>query len=131
MTFFRILGNLISILALSKFMIEKGHATTAFVISLCVANLMFSAEHFPLTANSYFHEEWVLGNALCQIYAFFSYSMVTVSLFSMMAVAINQLVYSNYKAIIICFYIILFYINQKYKNYFTIHILVYHVKLVL
>ncbi|KAK2583806.1 hypothetical protein KPH14_009705 [Odynerus spinipes] len=87
-----ILGNLVTVIALLKYTRLRRHATTAFVISLSVSDLIFSAVNLPLTASRYLNEAWVLGDTLCQIFPFFFYGNVAVSLLSMVAITINRYV---------------------------------------
>ena len=51
-------GNLLTVVALLRCAKLRVHATTAFVISLAVSDLLFSAINLPLTASRYIHEEW-------------------------------------------------------------------------
>ncbi|XP_063872419.1 protein trapped in endoderm-1-like [Scylla paramamosain] len=85
-----ILGNLITIVALSKNRKLRFHATTAFVISLCVSDLLFCSINLPLTASRYIHEAWVLGDALCSVFPFFFYGNVATSLLNMVAITVNR-----------------------------------------
>lgn len=87
-----ILGNLITVLALLKYARLRKHATTAFVISLSVSDLIFSSVNLPLTASRYLYEAWVLGDALCQVFPLFFYGNVAVSLLSMVAITLNRYV---------------------------------------
>ncbi|XP_034940177.1 protein trapped in endoderm-1 [Chelonus insularis] len=87
-----ILGNAVTVIALLKYTRLRRHATTAFVISLSVSDLIFSAVNLPLTASRYLNEAWVLGETLCQVFPFFFYGNVAVSLLSMVAITINRYV---------------------------------------
>lgn len=49
-------GNLITIIALIKHQKLRGHATTAFVLSLCISDLLFCSFSMPLTAIRYFNK---------------------------------------------------------------------------
>lgn len=51
-----ILGNLITILALALNPKLRSHATTAFVLSLCVSDLLFCSVSLPLTAVRYINK---------------------------------------------------------------------------
>lgn len=97
-------GNLVTVIALLKYTRLRRHATTAFVISLSISDLIFSAVNLPLTASRYLNEAWVLGETLCKIFPLFFYGNVAVSLLSMVAITINRLV-------------ILIKINNCYKNF--------------
>ncbi|XP_076619287.1 trapped in endoderm 1 [Colletes latitarsis] len=83
-------GNLVTVIALLKYTRLRRHATTAFVISLSISDLIFSAVNMPLTASRYLHEAWVLGETLCKIFPLFFYGNVAVSLLSMVAITINR-----------------------------------------
>ncbi|XP_058795352.1 protein trapped in endoderm-1-like [Phymastichus coffea] len=87
-----VLGNLVTVIALLRFTRLRRHATTAFVISLSVSDLIFCAVNMPLTASRYLHERWILGDALCQVFPLFFYGNVAVSLLSMVAITINRYV---------------------------------------
>ncbi|CAG5100812.1 Similar to Tre1: Protein trapped in endoderm-1 (Drosophila melanogaster) [Cotesia congregata] len=87
-----VLGNLVTIIALMKYTRLRRHATTAFVISLSISDLIFSAVNLPLTASRYLNEAWVLGETLCQIFPLFFYGNVAVSLLSMVAITVNRYV---------------------------------------
>lgn len=49
-------GNLITLLALLKSPTIREHATTAFVISLSISDLLFCSFSLPLTAVRFFQE---------------------------------------------------------------------------
>ncbi|XP_045592255.1 protein trapped in endoderm-1 [Procambarus clarkii] len=85
-----ILGNLVTIIALSRSVKLRVHATTAFVISLCASDLLFCSINLPLTASRYIHESWVLGDTLCSIFPFFFYGNVAASLLNMVAITLNR-----------------------------------------
>lgn len=70
----------------------RGHATTAFVLSLCVSDLLFCSINLPLTASRYFYQEWILGEGLCQLFPVIFYGNVAVSLLSMVAITLNRCV---------------------------------------
>lgn len=92
---FGILGNLVTILALTK-CAKLRNATTAFVISLCTADLLFCALNLPPTASRYIHHSWVLGKTLCRLFPFFFYGNVAASLLSMTAITINRYILINH-----------------------------------
>ncbi|KAK6995708.1 hypothetical protein SK128_001154, partial [Halocaridina rubra] len=82
--------NLVTIIALSRSPKLRVHATTAFVISLCVSDLLFCTINLPLTASRYIHEAWVLGDTLCSIFPFFFYGNVAASVLNMVAITVNR-----------------------------------------
>lgn len=83
-------GNLCTAVALLKCLRLRQQATTAFVVSLCLSDLLFCAVNLPLTASRYIHQAWVLGETLCQLFPFFFYGNVAVSLLSMVAITVNR-----------------------------------------
>ncbi|XP_073844050.1 trapped in endoderm 1 [Musca autumnalis] len=83
-------GNLITILALVNSPKIRGHATTAFVLSLCISDLLFCSFSLPLTAVRFFAQKWTLGDNLCQIFPVIFYGNVAVSLLSMVCITINR-----------------------------------------
>ncbi|CAL4106679.1 unnamed protein product [Meganyctiphanes norvegica] len=87
-----IAGNLVTILALSRNLKLRVHATTTFVISLCISDLLFCSINMPLIASRYIHEEWILGEFLCSIFPFFFYGNVAASLMNMVAITVNRYV---------------------------------------
>ena len=92
LTLVGVIGNLLTVLALFKDKKLRAKATTSFVISLAVSDLLFCAINLPLTAVRYFHQEWILGEQLCRVFPFFFYGNVAASLMSMVAVTINRFV---------------------------------------
>lgn len=89
-------GNLLTVVALLRCQKLRVHATTAFVISLAVSDLLFSAINLPLTASRYVHEKWTLGPELCRIFPFFFYGNVAASLMNMVAITVNRYVLITY-----------------------------------
>ncbi|XP_015915365.1 protein trapped in endoderm-1 [Parasteatoda tepidariorum] len=92
---FGLFGNLVTILALSKCQ-KLRNATTAFVISLCTADLLFCALNLPPTASRYINQGWILGDTLCKLFPFFFYGNVAASLMSMTAITINRYILINH-----------------------------------
>lgn len=84
-------GNWLTIVALTRCR-RLRNATTAFVVSLAVADFLFCAVCLPLTATRYIYEEWILGNELCNLFPFFFYGNVAASLMSMTAITFNRYV---------------------------------------
>jgi len=91
-----VLGNLLTVVALLRCQKLRSHATTAFVISLAVSDLLFSAINLPLTASRYIHEAWTLGPTLCRVFPFFFYGNVACSLMNMVAITVNRYVLITY-----------------------------------
>lgn len=89
-TVFLFAGNLITVIALLRCSKLRHHATTAFVISLAMSDLLFCSINLPLTASRYINQAWVLGSELCKLFPFFFYGNVAVSLLSMVAITVNR-----------------------------------------
>ncbi|KAG8192723.1 hypothetical protein JTE90_009746 [Oedothorax gibbosus] len=87
-------GNLLTIIALTRCN-KLRNATTAFVVSLAVADFLFCAFCLPLTATRYVYKEWILGDELCTLFPFFFYGNVAASLMSMTAITFNRFVLIN------------------------------------
>ncbi|GFY58902.1 g-protein coupled receptor moody [Trichonephila inaurata madagascariensis] len=84
-----VFGNFVSILALSKS--EKlRNATTAFIVNLCVADLLFSGFSMPLSALTFLERDWNYGEVLCKLFPLVRYSNGAVSIFSVIAITINR-----------------------------------------
>ncbi|XP_059099520.1 protein trapped in endoderm-1-like isoform X2 [Tigriopus californicus] len=98
-----IAGNLLTVVALLRCPKLRSHATTLFVISLAISDLLFAAVNLPLTASRYVQEEWVLGATVCRLFPFFFYGNVAASLMNMVAITINRYVliscHANYSRI--------------------------------
>ena len=60
------LGNLLTVVALLRCPKLRSHATTLFVISLAISDLLFAAINLPLTASRYIHERWTFPMTLCR-----------------------------------------------------------------
>ncbi|XP_060662328.1 protein trapped in endoderm-1 isoform X2 [Drosophila nasuta] len=85
-----VFGNLITLLALLKSPTIREHATTAFVISLSISDLLFCSFSLPLTAVRFFQESWTFGSTLCKIFPVIFYGNVAVSLLSMVGITLNR-----------------------------------------
>uniref|UniRef100_A0A1B0DPT3 G-protein coupled receptors family 1 profile domain-containing protein n=1 Tax=Phlebotomus papatasi TaxID=29031 RepID=A0A1B0DPT3_PHLPP len=79
-----VLGNAITIIALLKCPKLRSHATTAFVLSLCISDLLLCSMSLPLQAIRYTWQKWTLGEALCHVFPVILYGNVAVSLLSML-----------------------------------------------
>lgn len=84
-------GNFITIVALAKSR-RLRNATSAFIISLCVADGLYCMFTFPLAASTFIHKTWIFSNILCQIYPLIRYSNSVVSVLSVIAITINRYV---------------------------------------
>lgn len=84
-----VLGNFVSILALSK-CTRLRNATTAFIVNLCIADFLFCSFSMPLSALTFIQENWYYGDVLCKLFPLVRYSNGAVSLFSVIAITINR-----------------------------------------
>jgi len=99
-------GNLLTVVALTRDKRLRLQATTFFVISLAISDLLFCGINLPLTAARYISQEWTLGPVLCRLFPFFFYGNVAASLMSMVAITINRYVlvafHAYYRQIYTC-----------------------------
>lgn len=84
-----IIGNFVSILALSK-ATKLRNATTAFIVNLCIADLLFCSFSMPLSAVTFIEGKWTYGQFLCKFFPLVRYSNGAVSLFSVIAITVNR-----------------------------------------
>ncbi|XP_060537312.1 protein trapped in endoderm-1 [Cylas formicarius] len=87
-----VIGNFVTVLALIRCPKLRVHATTAFVLSLCISDLLFCAVNLPLTAARYISESWLLGDVLCKLFPVLFYGNVAVSVLNMVAITLNRYV---------------------------------------
>jgi len=85
-------GNLLTILALLRDAKLRSKATTAFVVSLAVSDLLFCMVNLPLTAVRFHHRAWILGPLLCRVFPFLFYGNMAASLMNMVAITVNRVV---------------------------------------
>ncbi|KAL1445957.1 hypothetical protein MTO96_044735, partial [Rhipicephalus appendiculatus] len=81
-------GNLLTLVSLGRSRRLRG-PTTAFVLSLCCADLLFCAVNLPLTATRYFRRCWMFGDDMCVVFGFFFYGNVATSIFSMTGISVS------------------------------------------
>lgn len=84
-----IAGNLISILALVRCK-KLRNATTAFVVSLCAADLVYCSLTVPLTGLTFLERDWKHGVVLCKMTGFLRICNLMISVFSVVAIALNR-----------------------------------------
>ncbi|KAH7948305.1 hypothetical protein HPB52_020358 [Rhipicephalus sanguineus] len=84
-------GNLLTLVSLGRSRRLRG-PTTAFVLSLCCADLLFCAINLPLTATRYFRRCWMFGDDMCVVFGFFFYGNVATSIFSMTGISVSRAV---------------------------------------
>ncbi|KAK8784699.1 hypothetical protein V5799_008935 [Amblyomma americanum] len=82
-------GNLLTLLALGRSRRLRS-ATTAFVMSLCCADLLFCAVNLPMTATRYFRRCWMFGDTMCAVFGFFFYGNVATSILSMTGITVTR-----------------------------------------
>ncbi|GJQ68560.1 hypothetical protein Trydic_g14411 [Trypoxylus dichotomus] len=90
------LGNFVTILALARCPKLISQATTAFVLSLCISDLIFCSVSLPLIASRYISEKWVLGKTSCKLFPVLLYGNVALSLLNMVAITINRYTIISY-----------------------------------
>ncbi|XP_055713608.1 protein trapped in endoderm-1 [Phlebotomus papatasi] len=93
-----VLGNAITIIALLKCPKLRSHATTAFVLSLCISDLLLCSMSLPLQAIRYTWQKWTLGEALCHVFPVILYGNVAVSLLSMVGITMNRYILIAYNS---------------------------------
>ncbi|XP_030037427.2 G-protein coupled receptor moody [Manduca sexta] len=84
-------GNLITVISLKRFK-QVQNATAIFIINLSVADLLFCALVLPMVMFSYWTHSWVHGKVLCRLFPLFNYTLVIVSLYNIVAIAIIRYV---------------------------------------
>ncbi|XP_049768742.1 G-protein coupled receptor moody [Schistocerca cancellata] len=84
-----VLGNLLTVVALLRCPRVRNVAA-AFIISLCVADLVFCALVLPFSASRFVSGTWVHGDQLCQLFPLMRYGNVGVSLLSIAMITINR-----------------------------------------
>ena len=91
LSFIGTFGNLFTILALIKCSKLRQKSTTKFVISLALSDLLYCALNMPylvwMSSN-----EFELNVAMCPFYGMVYYTPTTLSLITLMAIAINRYV---------------------------------------
>ena len=82
-------GNLFTILALVKCSKLRQKSTTKFVISLALSDLLYCALNIPYLVWMS-SKEFELNVAMCPFYGMVYYTPTTLSLITLMAIAINR-----------------------------------------
>ncbi|RWS03304.1 7 transmembrane receptor (rhodopsin family)-like protein 11 [Dinothrombium tinctorium] len=86
-------GNLLTVIALVRCAPKLlKHATTKFVINLAIADLIFCTFNLPMTSIRFLTCSWPFGDILCQLYPFFFYGNVAVSLMTITCITIDRLI---------------------------------------
>ncbi|ODN04410.1 Protein trapped in endoderm-1 [Orchesella cincta] len=109
--FLGIFGNALTIVALSKCPKLKMQATTWFVISLSVSDMIFCSFNLPLTATRFIYEAWIFNDYLCKCFPFFFYANFGASLYHIMLIAVNRYMlissYITYKRVYRPLYVVI------------------------
>ncbi|XP_059481222.1 G-protein coupled receptor moody-like isoform X2 [Neocloeon triangulifer] len=86
-----VLGNSLTIWALLKCPRVRNVAAV-FIISLCVADLLFCVLVLPFSASRFLHGTWIHGMTMCVLFPFMRYGNIGVSLLSITMITINRYV---------------------------------------
>ncbi|XP_046429906.1 G-protein coupled receptor moody isoform X1 [Neodiprion fabricii] len=84
-------GNLITVAALFRTK-KLRNATAVFIMNLSVSDLMFCCFNLPLATSTFWHSAWLHGQLLCRLFPLLRYSLVAVSIFTVLAITINRYV---------------------------------------
>ena len=82
-------GNFISIVALVMCKHIR-NATTAFIVNLCLSDLLFCCFCMPLSAQLFLTGKWFSSNVVCKAFAFVKFLNPMVSMFTVLAITINR-----------------------------------------
>ncbi|XP_026332452.1 G-protein coupled receptor moody isoform X2 [Hyposmocoma kahamanoa] len=82
-------GNLLTVVALLKCP-KVRNVAAAFIISLCIADLLFCAVVLPFAISDFWTRSWLHGDALCTLVPFLRYGNVGVSLLSIALITLNR-----------------------------------------
>lgn len=96
-------GNFISILALLRSK-RLRNATTAFIVNLCLSDLLFCSFSIPLTAVTYVDKKWNGSDELCKLFTLLKFSNGIVSIFTVVAITMNRYILIVYPKIYPTFY---------------------------
>ncbi|KAF4526981.1 hypothetical protein B566_EDAN001528 [Ephemera danica] len=86
-----VIGNILTVLALLRCPRVRNVAAV-FIISLCVADLLFCVFVLPFSASRFLHGTWIHGTLLCTMFPFLRYGNIGVSLLSIAMITINRYV---------------------------------------
>ena len=86
------IGNSLTVWVLLRKPQLRRHVTTPFLLSLAVSDLVFCTFNLPITAVRFFLREWGEEWQTCKWFPFFFYANISISAFSMAAVALNRYV---------------------------------------
>lgn len=71
---------------------KASNSTTAFIVNLCVSDMLFCGFTMPLTALTFLNRNWYYGDILCKIFALIKFSNGLVSVFTVITIAVNRYV---------------------------------------
>ncbi|CAH2090481.1 unnamed protein product [Euphydryas editha] len=84
-------GNIVTIVALARY--EKvRNATAIFIMHLSCSDLLHCCFNFPLAASTFWHRSWKHGGMLCRMFPLARYTLVNVSIYTIVAITINRYV---------------------------------------
>ncbi|XP_045773857.1 G-protein coupled receptor moody-like [Maniola jurtina] len=82
-------GNIITILALARY--KRVHnATAIFIMNLSCADLLFCCITPSLAATAFWNRAWTHGRFLCRLYPPARYTLIAVSIFTILAITVNR-----------------------------------------
>ncbi|XP_034832544.1 G-protein coupled receptor moody-like [Maniola hyperantus] len=91
-------GNIITILALARY--KRVHnATAIFIMNLSCADLLFCCITPSLAATTFWNRAWTHGRLLCRLYPPARYTLVAVSIFTILAITVNRYIIIIYPRI--------------------------------
>ncbi|XP_039757358.1 G-protein coupled receptor moody-like [Pararge aegeria] len=82
-------GNLITIIALANYK-KVCNATAIFIINMSCADLLILCLDPPLATSIYWGRSWTHGRVSCQLYALGKCLLISVSVFTIIAITINR-----------------------------------------
>ncbi|XP_037042256.1 protein trapped in endoderm-1-like isoform X2 [Bradysia coprophila] len=85
-----IAGNSITTIALLRDRKIRQHSTTAFILSLCISDWIFSLVVMPLMAAAYMNEDLMSNKILCKLHISALMTNFSITMNSIAAIAINR-----------------------------------------
>ncbi|XP_037051806.1 protein trapped in endoderm-1-like [Bradysia coprophila] len=84
------IGNSITTVALLRDRNIRQHSTTAFILSLCISDLIFASFCLPVTAAAFLNSELMHHDPICKLYGSTTYINFAITTFSITAIAVNR-----------------------------------------
>jgi hypothetical protein len=88
-----LIGTVVNVIALIVIYTRgsiRDEAFTPFVVSLTLADLIFSLVCLPITAVRFFTRTWIFPECTCEIFPVFFYANMCISTFSLALIAISR-----------------------------------------